>query len=188
MSPKVKRLCYAGWIKKATKAFFSLFYDKKYLQGKFFDEQRYGFLWAWRCIFRSFKNRKYGVRWPIGKSCRIPNGRNIVFDPSSLIIFQQPGTYFQSHHGTITIGKNVWIAQNVGIITENHDPVNPEMHLPAKDVTIGDGCWIGMNAVILPGVALGPRTTVGAGSVVTHSFDGNCVVAGNPAKVIRYLD
>ena len=43
-----------------------------------------------------------------------------------------------------------------------------------------------MNAVILPGVELGPKTIVGAGSVVTHSFlQGDCVIAGSPASVIR---
>ena len=46
-----------------------------------------------------------------------------------------------------------------------------------------------MNSVILPGVTLGPHTIVGAGSVVTHSFpDGYCVIAGNPARLIRTLD
>ncbi|MCK9571130.1 hypothetical protein M0R72_19430 [Candidatus Pacearchaeota archaeon] len=43
-----------------------------------------------------------------------------------------------------------------------------------------------MNAVILPGVRLGPHTVVGAGAIVTHSYPGgHCVIAGNPAKVIR---
>lgn len=46
-----------------------------------------------------------------------------------------------------------------------------------------------MGALIMPGVELGPRTIVGAGSVVTHSFpDGYCVIAGNTAKLIKTLD
>ena len=46
-----------------------------------------------------------------------------------------------------------------------------------------------MNSVILPGVTLGEHTVVGAGSVVTKSFpDGHCVIAGNPAIIIRSLD
>jgi acetyltransferase-like isoleucine patch superfamily enzyme len=60
--------------------------------------------------------------------------------------------------------------------------------LPGKDVIIGKKCWIGMNSVILPGVCLGDHTIVGAGSVVTKSFpDGNCIIAGNPARIIRVL-
>ena len=45
-----------------------------------------------------------------------------------------------------------------------------------------------MNSVILPGIVLGNHTIVGAGSIVTKSFpEGNCVIAGNPAKKIRDL-
>ena len=58
-----------------------------------------------------------------------------------------------------------------------------------KEVRIGDYTWIGMNSVILPGIELGPRTIVGAGSVVTKSFPkGYCVIGGNPAKLIKELD
>lgn len=54
---------------------------------------------------------------------------------------------------------------------------------------IGRNCWIGMNAVILPGVKLGDYTIVGAGAVVTHSFpEGYCVIGGVPAKKIKDLD
>jgi acetyltransferase-like isoleucine patch superfamily enzyme len=62
-------------------------------------------------------------------------------------------------------------------------------HDEPKDVNLGESCWIGMNAIILPGVTLGNCTIVGAGSVVTKSFmQGNCVIAGNPAKLIRNLN
>ena len=46
-----------------------------------------------------------------------------------------------------------------------------------------------MNSVILPGVTLGEDMVVGAGSIVTKSFpDGHCIIAGNPAKLIRNLN
>lgn len=86
------------------------------------------------------------------------------------------------------IGKYVDITGNCGIISGNHDVYDHTKHLN-KEVRIGDYCWIGMNTMILPGVVLGPRTIVGAGSVVTKSFpDGFCVICGNPAKLIRTLD
>ena len=99
----------------------------------------------------------------------------------------RPGCYLQGNGG-IFIGNYVHFASNIGIISANHDP-NSQMNHICKEVRIGDYCWIGMNAVILPGVKLGPRTIVGAGAVVTKSFEeGFCVIAGNPAKVIKYLD
>jgi len=62
------------------------------------------------------------------------------------------------------------------------------MYMPGT-VTIGDYCWIGMNATILPNVILGNHTIVAAGAVVTRSFpEGYCILAGNPARIIKQLD
>lgn len=99
-----------------------------------------------------------------------------------------PGCYIQAMNG-IEIGDYCLFGPNVGLISANHDPMDPKKHLAAPPIKLGDHCWIGMNAVVLPGVVLGPRTSVGAGSVVTGSFpEGNCVLAGNPARVIRRLN
>lgn len=181
----VGKVIHSKLFSSLNRAVLCLFYKRQYLTGKYFDKSRFGFVWAWRGIIRSFKLRRRGIRFPVGKNTRISNGRNLEFDTSSMNIFQQPGCFYQNYEAKIKIGKDVHIAANVGIITQNHNPANPDEHLPAKPVTIGDNCWIGMNAVILPGVTLGDFTTVGAGSVVTHSFDGHCVIAGNPAKVIK---
>lgn len=167
---------------------FRLVYDKKYLCGKHFTSSMIGFVWCFRSLSHILKLKRRGIHFPVGKETRVANGTNLEFDPSSLNVFQQPGCYFQNNEATITIGKDVHIAANVGLITQNHDPANPDNHLPGKPITIGDHCWIGMNAVVLPGVELGAYTTVGAGAVVTHSFPGNCVIAGNPAKVIRTFE
>ena len=75
---------------------------------------------------------------------------------------------------------------NVGIIAINYDVNDPDKYVDPVDVWIGDYCWIGMNAIVLPGVILGPHTVVGAGAVVTKSFeDGYCVIVGNPAKKVE---
>ncbi len=55
-------------------------------------------------------------------------------------------------------------------------------------IRIGNNCFIGMHAIILPGVTIGDNSIVGAGSVVTHDVPSNSVVAGNPAKVIKTVD
>jgi acetyltransferase-like isoleucine patch superfamily enzyme len=117
----------------------------------------------------------------------VTNPRNIKFHINDLNNFQGTGSYFQAiGEGEINIGKGCWIASNVGLITANHDIHDPDKHVASKEIVLGDKCWVGMNSVILPGVTLGANTTVGAGAVVTKSFpEGNCVIAGNPARKIK---
>lgn len=54
-----------------------------------------------------------------------------------------------------------------------------------KSVHIGKRCFIGVNAIIMPGIRIGDSVVVGSGSVVTKDIPSNCIVAGNPAKIIR---
>lgn len=79
----------------------------------------------------------------------------------------------------LVIGKYTYIARGAVVLT--HDYVNRK-HLPT---TIGDNCFIGLNAIILPGVVIGNNVIVAAGSVVTKNMGNYSVVAGNPAKVIK---
>lgn len=98
-----------------------------------------------------------------------------------------PGCYIQARNG-IVIGDYVNLGPGVGLISANHDPKDNTKWLDAEPIRLGAHCWVGMNVVILPGVELGERTIVGAGSVVTRSFpEGHCVIAGNPARVLRSL-
>lgn len=94
----------------------------------------------------------------------------------------------------ISIGNGVVIASYVLITSENHG-MNPESEMYYKDqglecktVKIGEGCWIGERACILPGVEIGKKCIIGAGSVVTHNVDDFCLVAGVPARVIKKYD
>lgn len=101
--------------------------------------------------------------------------------------FQRQGCYLQGR-GKLFIGDYVGSASNVVIISGNHSLYNQD-DADLRETIIGDYCWIASNVVILAGVVLGPRTIVGAGSVVTKSFpEGYCVIGGNPAKVIKKLE
>jgi len=97
------------------------------------------------------------------------------------------GCHIDGRNGII-IGKNVWIGPHVCIISQNHDTADYRRYIEQPSIIIGDNCWIGAGAIILPGVHLGNHTIVGAGAVVTKSFpDENCIVAGNPAKVKKTI-
>lgn len=63
-----------------------------------------------------------------------------------------------------------------------HDYYGNRMHL---DTYIGKQCIIGYNAIILPGVRLGDNVVVGAGAVVSKDLPDNCIVVGNPAKIVK---
>jgi acetyltransferase-like isoleucine patch superfamily enzyme len=96
--------------------------------------------------------------------------------------------YIQGINGVI-IGDDTIFAPGVKIISANHQSDNIKIHEKnIGPVTIGTRCWIGANAVILPGIHLGDNVIVGAGSIVTKSFESNVVIAGNPAKIIKYLE
>lgn len=90
----------------------------------------------------------------------------------------------------ICVGDGVFIAYGVTIVTGTH-AIGPQEcragEFQPRGVTIGDGCWIGARAVILPGVHIGSGAVVGAGSVVTRDVASDTVVAGNPARLVRAL-
>jgi acetyltransferase-like isoleucine patch superfamily enzyme len=175
---------------KIVKIIAPIFFDKKYLRGKFFEDNTIGWRWVMRSIIWQ---RIFGfnchVPWPVSPHIVISDPQNIEFDVDNLDNFQGFGNYFQSFGGKIYIGKGALIAPNVGIITTNHDITNEyEAWYEGKDVVIGKNCWIGMNSMILPGVVLGDNTIVGAGAVVTKSFpEGYSIIAGNPARLIKHL-
>lgn len=168
-----------------------LAFDRRYLRGRHFERSNAGWYWAWRGLWwQKLLGFNRHVPWPVTPLARVLEPDGIDFDPDDINNFQSHGCYFSNAHGgRIVIGKGTYIAPNVGLITTNHDPRDPDRHLPPRDVVIGEQCWIGMNAVILPGVVLGDRTVVAAGSVVGRSFRrGSLVLVGVPARVSMAID
>lgn len=92
---------------------------------------------------------------------------------------------------SITIGSNVDIAPRVFMGTGTHeiDLTTPGIAGQGinKNISIGDGCWLGAGSIILPGITLGEKTLVGAGAVVTMSYDSYKMIGGIPAKIIKDL-
>ena len=90
--------------------------------------------------------------------------------------------------GDITIGARTIIGPNCSLYTPQH-PLDYKLRRKtletAYPITIGEDCWLGGNVTVCPGVTIGDRTVIGAGSVVTHDIPSDCIAAGNPCKVIR---
>ena len=63
---------------------------------------------------------------------------------------------------SISFGKNIWVGPSVKIISMNHDVNNYSKYVKSKSIIIGDNCWIGAGAIILPGVSLGDHIIVAA--------------------------
>lgn len=124
------------------------------------------------------------VPWPVHPTSRVVHPERIQRGKTSTP-GDMPHCYIQGTNGII-IGEGCEFGPGVGLISANHDPLNLAEHLPSEPIQIGDGCWIGMNAIILPGVVLGPMTIIGAGAVVTKSYpEGFQTLVGNPARVAK---
>jgi maltose O-acetyltransferase len=90
----------------------------------------------------------------------------------------------------VTIGDNVLFAPGVQIYTATHPISATERRQwleSAKPITIGSDVWVGGGAILCPGVTIGDRSVIGAGSVVTRDVPSDVIVAGNPARVLREL-
>jgi Acetyltransferase (isoleucine patch superfamily) len=107
------------------------------------------------------------------------------------------GDYFYANYdctildcAKVSIGNRVLFGPKVGIYTVNHLSDANEREIGgciAKPITIENRCWLGAQAIVLPGVTIGNNTIIGAGSVVTHDIPSDVIAAGNPCKVLRKI-
>jgi len=138
-------------------------------------------------LFRRILRQNSGVKWAIHHTSTIHSPEKIVRG-KGVYPGDSPGVYINAVNG-VSIGDYTNVGPNVGIVSSNHDFVNNDVHVAGQPIDIGRFCWMGMGAVILPGVKLADFTIVGAGAIVTKSFpEGYCVIAGNPARIIKYLN
>lgn len=91
----------------------------------------------------------------------------------------------------IILGDNVSIARDVVFETGMHEIGHESKRAGktiSKDIKVGNGCWIGLNSTILPGVTIGEGCIIQAGSVVLKDCKPNCIYGGNPAELIMDLN
>lgn len=116
-----------------------------------------------------------------------------------------PGTCIQAKE-SITIGSSVIVANNALLCDNNNHPTDPKLRLEmsacddfmhdelwtwkyseSAPIIIEDNVWIGRDARILKGVTVGKGSIVAMGAIVTHDVPPYCIVAGNPAKIVKQL-
>lgn len=106
-------------------------------------------------------------------------GRGVFFNFNCIVLDVLP----------VSIGDNTLFGPAVQIYTATH-PMDAELRRSrelGRPVSIGSDAWIGGGAILCPGVTLGDRCVIGAGSVVTRSIPADVFAAGNPCRVIRSL-
>jgi len=153
-------------------------------------------------FFRNIKGN-FGIllRYLLLKSLARRCGENVsiyenvyLYNPENLLVGDNvsvhPMCYIQPGRGNISIGNNVSIAHGVTLIAESHqygDVDTPIKYQPMKNgiIEIDDNVWIGAKATVLCGTTIESGVVVGAGAVVTHNVEKNCVIAGVPAKKIK---
>lgn len=131
------------------------------------------------------KNSTIGkyTRINAGENGKIYIGKNVLIDDF---------TYVMSHQN-IEVGDHTKIASFCFIIDFNHKFDSQNKNLVdqgynKKAIKIGSNVWIGTHVIILPGVTIGDRAVIGAGSVVTKDVPKHSIVVGSPAKVIKKIE
>ena len=140
---------------------------------------------------RTRKKMKFcGKHVFIDKSVLLGNERNISICD---YVHIQPNCKLFAEGDEIKIATGTILAHNIQIFTRNHNYNSDDLkYLPyderfnSKKVVIGKYVWIGANVLILPGVNIGDGSVIAAGSVVSKDVPKCAVVAGNPAKVVKY--
>lgn len=110
----------------------------------------------------------------IGEKCFI--GDEVLLDLSERIIIEN----------NVSIAGRSSILTHMNVGYKDH-PLQKYFPKFCKPVEIKEGSFIGLGAIIMPGVRIGKNSLVGAGCVITSDIPDNCVVAGNPARIIKKL-
>lgn len=156
-----------------------------------------------RTLIRKFnqsKPKSLKKRQKILKKLFGSMGKNVLIEPNLRVDYGcniHVGDHFYANFdcvildvAPVRIGNNCMLAPNVRLFTATH-PIDSKERISgveyAQPITIGDNCWLGGGAIVLPNVSLGNNVVVAAGAVVTKSFGDNVLIGGCPAKVLKKL-
>ena len=160
-----------GWI---IHFFYPEYYRPKY------GYQKYYKLFFHYLIPQKLFRLNPNVNWPVHFTSKILSAerikKGIICDPGD-----NPGIYIQANNGII-IGSNVGFGAGTKIISSIHSHDNHSNHDKASAIIIGNNVFVGANSVILPNVAIGEGTSVGALSLVASNLDSWTIYFGNPLK------
>ncbi|MBL9060311.1 MAG: acyltransferase [Mangrovicoccus sp.] len=134
---------------------------------------------TYRKVRRTGLNRLSGLRHVIVDALRLYYTRVWGMDLHPTAQFSLSTKFDKTFPKGVHVGKNSYVAFESRILC--HDRTRG-LYLHTR---VGENCFIGGRSLILPGVEIGDNCVVGAGSVVTKSVPARCVVAGNPAKILR---
>ena len=173
---------FGSTISKAHSA--KLIIDKRlYLGGKYIGDMTHS-----KAYIRMYKNSTFhvkgrvkfgpGIGIVVGPNAKLSIGDNTYITASSVIYC----------NNEMEIGRDCAIAWNTTIIdTDFHQITYPDgtQNPISSPVKIGDKVWIGCNSTILKGVTIGNNCVIGANTLVNKDVPANCLVAGNPMRIVK---
>jgi acetyltransferase-like isoleucine patch superfamily enzyme len=152
------------------------------------------FFKPFRIWFQKRKIGRIGTNSEIRPYCTIIGTRNVVIGNNVIIPNGTTlGNYPGNDKSVIYIEDDVLLGPNVSIYSSTHNYMDPSKPVKNQGYKVAEtrlkkGCWIGVNAVIMPGVTIGKNSVVAANSVVTKDVPDFTVAAGIPAKIIKRID
>lgn len=110
----------------------------------------------------------------------------------SVTIYGTSYFMFSAEPYLVTLGDNVFISIDASFVCHDGSTLPfrktiPDLEL-AGEIVVGNNVFVGTKALILPGITIGNNCIIGANSVVTKDVPDNCVVAGNPARIIKSIE